>query len=282
MAHVQPIRDEDLPEVCAFLGRTLNPSLPAPDCVRAFRHPWAAEKPNNGFMLVDGRQVVGVLGAIYSDQIIRGNRERFCNLTSWSVLEEFRSESMLLMRELLVQKGFHFTSFTPNSSLVPVYRGLKFIPLDHRQWMVPCVPWPGPQAGSLLTEPGEIERNLTPESAKAFRDHRGLPWIRGVALGRSGRYGLVLYRRRRRRRHTSAEILHVGEGDLFVRCHRSLARHLFWTERALTFTVDARFLPRKPFPALATQGPQIRLYLSKTLSPNDIELLYSEVVALNA
>ncbi len=62
---------------------------------------------------VTGERVVGVLLALYSERLVAGRLERFCNMGSWCVLPEYRGESMSLLNAMLAQEGFHFTSLSP-------------------------------------------------------------------------------------------------------------------------------------------------------------------------
>ena len=43
-----------------------------------------------------------------------GRVARFCNLTSWCVLPDYRSPSISLLTALLRQGGYHFTVLTPD------------------------------------------------------------------------------------------------------------------------------------------------------------------------
>ena len=89
---LEPIRDEDLGEFCAFLNEHLNPTILATNWADAFRQRWGVTKPNNGFLMRDKNgRIVGGIGAIYAERTIRGRPERFCNITSWCVLEPYRS-----------------------------------------------------------------------------------------------------------------------------------------------------------------------------------------------
>ena len=65
-------------------------------------------------MLRDGQRVVGTLLALYSERLVEGRLERFCNLTSWCVLPDYRSRSISLLTALLRQHGYHFTVLTPD------------------------------------------------------------------------------------------------------------------------------------------------------------------------
>jgi hypothetical protein len=73
-----------LQEFCAFLHENLSRRIPAGVWAAAFQQDWGVKKPNNGFLIrdVEGR-LVGGIGAIYAEQMIRGQPERFCNITSW-------------------------------------------------------------------------------------------------------------------------------------------------------------------------------------------------------
>jgi len=65
-------------------------------------------------MLRDGQRVVGTLLALYSERLVEGRLERFCNLTSRCVLPDYRSRSISLLTALLRQHGYHFTALTPD------------------------------------------------------------------------------------------------------------------------------------------------------------------------
>jgi len=45
---------------------------------------------------------------------VSGLLERFCNLTSWCVLPDYRSRSISLLTALLRQHGYHFAVLEPD------------------------------------------------------------------------------------------------------------------------------------------------------------------------
>jgi len=51
--------------------------------------------------------------ALYSERLVEGRLERFCNLTSWCVLPDYRSRSISLLTALLRQHGYHFAVLEP-------------------------------------------------------------------------------------------------------------------------------------------------------------------------
>jgi hypothetical protein len=107
-----PITDADVPAVAEFLFANHNDRVPwALSCSAV---PWKVEAPNHGFMLRDGQGVVGTLLALYSERLVAGRVERFCNLGSWCVLPDYRSRSISLLNALLAQEGYNFTILSPD------------------------------------------------------------------------------------------------------------------------------------------------------------------------
>ena len=103
---------------------------------------WCPSKPNNGFLIRHEGRIVGGIGAIYAERLVRGRTERFCNITSWCVLDAFRAQSMRLAMALTGQPGFHFTDLTPTEVVSKTLQFLKFKPMNERQAIWPNLPWP--------------------------------------------------------------------------------------------------------------------------------------------
>jgi len=74
---IEPIKDSDLLEYCRFLTENLSRERTAEAWAQAFKQDWGVDKPNNGYMLKDGGRIVGGIGAIYSERLIRGKPELF-------------------------------------------------------------------------------------------------------------------------------------------------------------------------------------------------------------
>ena len=137
---ITPITDADTAAVASFLHRNLNNRLSPSEWVDAMSASWKTEAPNYGFVLRDGRRVVGAYLAFYSERTIGGRTERFCNLASWSVLPEFRLHSVRLLRALLAQDGYHFTDLAPTGNVIPLNARLKFRFLDTSAVVLPNLP----------------------------------------------------------------------------------------------------------------------------------------------
>ena len=130
---VSPIAGIDLKDVSQFLHTNLNSKIPVKTWRDSFHSQWSQSVPNFGFQLKNGGDLVGVICAIYSDQIIDGKIEFLCNPHSWCVLKDYRKQSINLVLAVLQQKGYHFTMFTPNPDVATVFRYLKFKDLSNIQ-----------------------------------------------------------------------------------------------------------------------------------------------------
>ena len=218
---LRAIDDADATRVGEFLHSRLNARVTAEHWARSLQVPWAVDKPNNGFMLLDGDRVVGVHLAFYSEREIDGRIERFCNLGAFCVLPEYRFHSLRLLKALLAQEGYHFTDLSPSGSVVALNRRLKFRAFETDVALVPNLPWPSwPARDTISSDPDVIERTLTGRDLELYRDNAGGSAGRHLVLIRGHESCYVVFRKERKRRlplPLFANILHVSNPDLFRR-----------------------------------------------------------------
>lgn len=280
---LHPIRDDDLPEFCEFLTRHLSAERTAQAWAQAFLQNWCPDKPNNGFLLRHEGCVVGGIGAIYAERTVRGRRERFCNITSWCVLDEFRTQSGRLAMAVVSQPGYHFTDLTPTEVVSKTLQFFKFKPMDERHYVWPNLPAPLARLRGVrvVADPQRIGGLLAPEDAKAFDDHRHLPWLHHLAVGRAGTWCHVVWRTTRLKHVSGAMVLAVSDAGLFLRHRAAVASHLLLAHGLPYTRVEARLLPQRPRAALELAGYRQKVFRSDTLAPADISNLYTELVALD-
>ena len=278
---LEPIQNGDVLPFCVFLNENLNPRISPQTWVQAFQQEWGVAKPNDGFLIRDRGRIVGGIGAIYSEQVIRGQPERFCNITSWCVLEPFRSQSMRLALALTGQPGYHYTDLTPTAVVAGSLRFLKFKPMDDRRTVWPNLPAPFSGGVRVLTDGDSIAAHLPAEAARVYRDHRHLPWLSHVAVGTRGAFCHVVYKRRRLKRLPCADVLHASDPDLFLRYQRPLGHYWLTRHGLLTTRVESRFLSGRPALARQVGGYLPKMFRSDTLGGPDIGNLYSELAALD-
>ena len=273
-----PITDEDVAAVADFLHANLNDRVPwALACSAA---PWKVEAPNRGFMLRDGQRVVGALLALYSERLVAGRVERFCNMGSWCVLPTYRSRSILLLKALLEQEGYHFTVLTADVGPQEVLAWFRFRYLDTSAALVPNLPWPTlPGRTRISADPDFIEKALTGAELELYHDHAQALAAHHLVLTRGQDSCYVMYRKSRYRDKPVALILHVSNPELFHRALIPLTRHLLVRHRLVATLAELRIIEHKP-PLSFKLNNWPKMYRSANLEPEQIDYLYSELVCV--
>jgi hypothetical protein len=280
---LQPIGDDDIERVARFLHANLNDRVPPEAWARALDARWSGDRPNAGFMLVDGDDVVGAHLAFYSERLIAQRRERFCNLGAWCVLPEFRLHALRLLKALLAQDGYHFTDLSPSGNVVGINARLGFRALDTATVVVPNLPWPSwPGRDLISSDPAVIERTLTGRDLELYRDHAPMTGARHLVLVRGREWCYVVLRKERRKNlPLFASILHVSNPELFRRMARPFARHLLLRHGAAVTLAEDRVVGHRPRLSLRQRSPRQRMFLSPDLEPGQVDYFYSELVCLS-
>lgn len=272
-----PITDEDIAEVADFLRANLNSQVP---WVRSCVPPWKVEAPNHGLMLRDGQRVVGALLAFYSERLIAGRVERFCNMGAWCVLPAYRSHSIRLLRAMLAQEGYHVTCLSPNEKVQAITSQLKFRSLDTSAVLIPNLPWPTlPGRTRISADPDVIASTLTCAELELYHDHAQALAARHLVLIRGERSCYVMYRETPLKGIACAEILHVSNPELFKRTIIPLTRHLLLRHRLLATRAELRIIAHRPLFSFK-RNPRPKMYRSASLDPGQIDDLYSEFVCV--
>lgn len=283
---VRPIStDADLSRAAEFLHEHLNDRVPIAAWIGAVDHSggvsgWDGDRPNNGMMLVDGVDVVGVYLAFYSRRSVNGRVERICNLGAWCVRPDRRFHGIRLLKALLAQEGFHFVDLSPSGSVVPLNQRLGFEFLDTTTALVPTFPWVW--GGAVRSDPALLDATLTGRDRELYHDHVDAAAARHLLLTRDDHWCYVVFRMDRRKRLPGvfASILHVSDTALFHRMLRPLAGYLFARHRALAMLAELRVVDRRPVGSVLLQEPRRKMYRSPSLAPEEIDYFYSELVSV--
>ena len=279
---VAPIAADDMPRVAAFLHAHMPARVPVERWIGAVDVPWNVEAPNAGFMLLDGDAVVGAHLAFYSERIIDGRVERFCNLGAWCVLPEHGFHGMRLLKALLGQSGYHFVDLSPSGNVVRINTRLGFRHLDASTRLIPHLPWPT-WRGDVITDPARIEQVLSGQDLQIFRDHAQTHGARHLVLKDGDDVSYVVFRIERWKRlpRRFVSILHASNPRVFRRLTRRLSRHLLLHHGTLGTLAEDRIVKlAPPRPSFRIPAPRPRMYRSETLQPGDIDYLYSELTCL--
>lgn len=276
---IEPITNQTLPEFAYFLEVNMPVKRSTDEWIAGLQTNWAAIRPNYGFLMREEGRVVGGIGAFYADRIIRDQNEFFCNITSWCMLDSHRKYSMQLAMHLVGQPGYHFTDFSPTRVVAGALQFLKFKALDEGVAVIlnlPVFPLPG----RIVTNPVEIEKELTGAMAKTWTDHSSFPWLRHLIVGKPADWCHVIYKQGRFKSLPCANIIYVSNGNIYSKYLNRLGCH-FFCRGMMTTHIERRVLEGLPILARVRTGFNPKQFLSQTLEPSDIDYLYSETVALD-
>jgi hypothetical protein len=280
---VRPIAQADVPKVAEFLHTHLNEQVAAGAWERAVDVPWSVQRPNAGFMLLEGDTVVGAHLAFYSQRTIDGRCEQFCNLGAWCVLPGYRLHGLRLLKTLLAQDGYHFTDMSPSGNVVGLNTRLGFQFLDTRTALVPNLPWPSlPGAATISSDPALIQRTLSGRELELYRDHVDAPAARHLVLISGDEHAYVILRKDRRKGlPLFATVLYVSNPELLRRMGRRLSRHLLLRHGVVATLLERAVVPDPPRLSFAVSSPRPKMFRSPSLEAAQIDYLYSELVCLS-
>lgn len=303
---VRPITDADIDPVADFLQVNMTSGVSARTWRQSLTAPRNTPKPNNGFLLLDGKptgeptgephsgpngtpadqtgeRIVGAYLAYYSNRNVHGKPEQFCNLGAWCVLPDYRFHSVRLLKALLAQNGLHFVDLSPSGNVVALNQRLGFEFLDTSTALAPTFAWPW-RSATVSTDPTVIERTLTGHELQLYLDHRDSPAVTHVVLRRprSSNWCYVVFRMDRRRKlpRVFASILHVSDPQLFRRLHKQFRGYLLLRHRALAVLAELRVVENRPPASVMVSTARRKMYRSATLPAQEIDYFYSELVSV--
>ncbi len=277
---IEPVTESMLTEFATFLHTHLEQSRSPKEWESELRVNWQPDRPNYGFVLRDNNKVVGSIGTFYKDRIINGRTEKICNITSWCVLDTYKQHSMRLAMAVINQPGYSFTDFSPTKVVGATLKFLKFTPLDESQAVILNLPWRPFSSSNVIHQADKIKQLLEGDALQVYEDHATFPWLNHVLVGKPGSWCHVIYKKRVFKGLPSVDIIYLSSKVLFNQYISQFSTHLFF-KGFITTLVECRFIMRRPFLSAVRSGFNQKVYLSDTLNEEDIDYLYSEVMALN-
>jgi hypothetical protein len=281
---VRPISDRELDAVGQFLHLTLNSRVSAAAWVKAMTVPWPVNSPNRGFLLEDDGEVVGAYLAFYSNRVVDGHTEPFCNLGAWCVAESYRFHSAKLLKALLAQDGYTFTDLSPSGTVMAMNERLNFRYLDTATALIPCLPRPSVPGRWRVHTGAAIADVLTGRDLSIYLDHRDTAAALHVVLSRGDQHCYVVFRRDRRKNlPLFASVLYVSDPELFAAGIGVFTRHLLLRRRVLLLLAELRITGRPPRLSRLLPAPRrkmLRAAPNSHVEPGRIDYLYSELTCV--
>lgn len=263
-----------------------NPAISAEQWRSLFHYPWETDTEQRGFVLRDENRVVGFIGTIWSVRKIAGKAERFCNLSSWITLPEYRNHSLLLFKAVMELRDCTITCHTPAGPLYPLYRRFGFSDLEKNLRIIRPLPaWQGASTwlgDEAISDPDEIEPLLPPPEREILNGHR-LPGCGHLLLrGRAGEQCYLVYTRTMGKRFPFAHVHYLGNPQVFARNLDRVRLHLMLTLRTPLIMIDARLVADVALPNSREVSLSVpHVFRSGSLSAAQIDNLYSELILLN-
>jgi acetoacetyl-CoA synthetase len=275
---VRPVEEADIPGICAFLHRTWSSKI---DWRALFDYRWLADKPDLGYVLVRGEEIVGFLGAVYAQRWVNDRPHLVCNISTWYVREGERRGSLPLLLALLRKRDCSFTNLSANPDAFILFQRCGFQPLgDSETYHFPLLHLPTLWAGGrarVIDDRLELRALLSEEHRRIHDDHASYPCCH-LALTEVDRYAYIVSKRRIRRGVPTAELLYCSAPELLRRHFERIKLHILWRQRAFALVIDTRLLGDRL--RWGYCRPRLTMFRSSVLAPEDIDYLYSEFVLL--
>src|SRR5262245_22682344 len=253
-----------------------------------FDYKWESGEGYVGYALVDDRKVVGFNGAIFSRRIIEGREVRFCNLTSWIVKEQYRTESLRLVFPILNLKGYTITTLNMNNRAWDITKRLGFKNLDTNIRLL----FPGPALSAsskedspvIVSDNSKIAEILDSVNLRIFRDHLQYNCGHLVIQDKFG-YSYLLYTGKRYKKYNCdvpyAHIQYISNRSVFLKHLNKIKAYFLKSRKSLFLAVDGRLIGNRPITYSKAYRLKIpRMYKSEILTVEQVDNLYSELVVL--
>jgi acetoacetyl-CoA synthetase len=289
MVTIREARGEDFPRVYPLLLRFNNKGLRQEHWQQLFVDHSGLQNDRFGWVLDDGGEVVGFVGTILSERTVRGQKVRLCNTSSWIVRDEYRAHSLALHAKVLADPTVCVTNLSPTPQVLKLLGKMRFTLMDKSERIIVPVVTPRTLADrcQVITRPAQLERILSGEALRFFRDHQ-LPYNRHALLrSREGDCYLMMNRSLKivagKLRLPFARVHHIGAPDVFTRHTEKVAARLALALKVVGLIVDERMLRgRIPWHSFARPGGRrTAAFRSDVLTATDVDGLYTEAVLLN-
>ena len=286
-AEIRFAEPADIEPICRLMA---SPLVPLPFWRRMLAYSWLAaeEKPDLGAVIVAGSEIVGFLGAMYSNRMIEGKLERFCNVFGWLVKPEYRHYSVPLLSFLVQRPGFTFFNVTPADHVVPIFNRIGFRLADELRYV--CRPrlnmlLGGRSKVTVVREDEVTEGLLGGPQFRIFQDHFGHS-VRRFVLTASDEICLIFTKRMywSQVRFPRTELYYASNPEFLSKHFQSILPILLRRDKTAALHIDQRHLNFHPKGAhtvpAGSMYPSAMLARSNTVPMTAIDRLYSELVIL--
>lgn len=286
-ATVRPAGAEDIEPVSALLHEWMNARIPVEQWRLLMDYPWRPADAERGWLVEDCGRIVGFMGTIYSDRQTRLGVRRFCDLSSWYLLADYRGDGTgdTLLRSGMAKPGVTYQTMTARRATGRKIRALGFSVLDSTRSLFR--PSGAANPLSRIYDPAEISERLNDEERVMLDLHRGFDIHHAIVgtddtIDREGGNAVWLVWQRKLKGEGIAyhEILHASDYDFLSGHAAAIAETICIGEKAV-LAIDSRWMNPSDDAGQIETIPLPRWYRSPDLGPKDVGHLYSEVILLD-
>jgi GNAT superfamily N-acetyltransferase len=279
-AVVRPAGDADIEPVAALLHERMNPRIPLARWRLLLDYPWRPASVERGWLVEDRGRVVGFMGTIYSDRPVVGRMRRFCDLSSWYLLADYRGDGTgdALLRAGMAQPDVTYATMTARRATGRKIRALGFAVLDATRSLFP--PRQGRDRATLdcLGDPAAIREHLTRSQQSVFDAHRGFD-VHHALVGDPGLW-LVYQRKLKGDSVAYHEILHASDPARLSAEAQAIADTLVTGENGV-LAVDSRWMAAGDDQGRREAIALPRWFRSPDVEPAAVDHMFSEVILLD-
>lgn len=174
MITVRRALGNDFEQIYPLLLEFNNPLLAKDDWEQLFISHCAGDEGYFGFVLFDQNKIIGFLGLIFSHRSIEGKVQKFCNLTSFIIQQEYRGKglSRLLFSEVMKLKDYTIITLPPSPKTLKMHIEEGFKVLEDSYRLIPILPSTHFFAGcDVVSEQAFLESKLDSKELKIYHDH---------------------------------------------------------------------------------------------------------------
>ncbi|UIJ72039.1 GNAT family N-acetyltransferase [Aurantimonas sp. HBX-1] len=277
---MRPAGEADIEPVARLLHERMNARIPAERWRRLLDYPWRPADVERGWLVEDGGRIVGFMGTIYSDRPVGGGMQRFCDLSSWYLLSDYRGDGTgdELLRAGMAKTGVTYATMTARRATGRKIRALGFDVLDAARSLFR--PRQGRDRAPLtcLRDPAAIRERLAPSQRQVLDLHRGFD-IHHALVGDPGLW-LVYQRKLKGDAVAYHEILHASDPACLSAAAQSVADTLVTGENGV-LAVDSRWMAPDDDQGAVEPIALARWFRSPDLAPAAVDHLFSEVILLD-
>jgi hypothetical protein len=287
---VEKVTAQDFEKTYPLLLDFENPKITKSQWERLFIDNWNFQPGYSGYKLVLGDRVVGFIAYTHSRKLINDNWENFCNISTWIVKPEYRSNSVDLLYPLLDLKDHTITAFTPTAGAYKVETKLfRLKILDCYEVIMPALPRLSALWGKKFKvfthrkdSPDRFFQILLDNERKIFQDHLHFDCEHVVIALEEGHLYLI-FKKIYKRHLPFAKLYYLNNQDTFLYFLEDIRFRGPLALKTAGIVVDSRFLQDRNVPFKKNKNFYMpMLFKSNHLQPHEVDYLYSEFFLLGA